>query len=51
MDRMNPLDAAFLQLEDEQPGTSLAISSIAVFEGPAPDAGGADRRAPAAGCR
>jgi len=38
MDRMGPLDAAFLQLEDAQPGTSLAISSIAVFEGPAPDA-------------
>jgi diacylglycerol O-acyltransferase len=36
MDRMTPLDAAFLQLEDEQPGTSLAISSIAVFEGPVP---------------
>ena len=36
MDRMSPLDAAFLQLEDAQPGTSLAISSIAVFEGPAP---------------
>jgi WS/DGAT/MGAT family acyltransferase len=36
MDRMSPLDAAFLQLEDAQPGASLAISSIAVFEGPAP---------------
>ncbi|GAB3326405.1 wax ester/triacylglycerol synthase family O-acyltransferase [Geodermatophilus aquaeductus] len=39
MDRMGPLDAAFLQIEDEQPGTSLAISSIAVFEGPVPSAG------------
>jgi diacylglycerol O-acyltransferase len=38
MDRMGPLDAAFLEIEDAQPGTSLAISSIAVFEGPAPDA-------------
>jgi len=36
MDRMSPLDAAFLQAEDEEPGVSLAISSIAVFEGPAP---------------
>ncbi|WP_409329603.1 wax ester/triacylglycerol synthase family O-acyltransferase [Trujillonella humicola] len=33
---MSPLDAAFLQLEDAQPGTSLAIGSVAVFEGPAP---------------
>ena len=38
MDRMGPLDAAFLEMEDAQSGTSLAISSIAVFEGPAPDA-------------
>ena len=36
MDRMNPLDAAFLEAEDEEPGVSLAIASIAVFEGPAP---------------
>jgi diacylglycerol O-acyltransferase len=33
---MGPLDAAFLQGEDEEPGASLAIASIAVFEGPAP---------------
>jgi diacylglycerol O-acyltransferase len=33
---MSPLDAAFLQLEDSEPGTSLAISSTAVFDGPAP---------------
>ncbi|MGZ6862798.1 MAG: WS/DGAT/MGAT family O-acyltransferase [Blastococcus sp.] len=39
MDRMNPLDAAFLQAEDEEPGVSLAIASIAVFEGPAPTTG------------
>ena len=38
MDRMGPLDAAFLEIEDAQPGTSLAISSVAVFEGPAPSA-------------
>jgi diacylglycerol O-acyltransferase len=33
---MTALDAAFLQAEDEEPGVSLAIASIAVFEGPAP---------------
>ncbi|MFK4084892.1 wax ester/triacylglycerol synthase family O-acyltransferase [Kribbella sp. NPDC020789] len=33
---MTPLDAAFLEAEDEEPGVSMAISSIAVFEGPAP---------------
>ncbi len=36
MDRMTPLDAAFLVAEDEEAGVSLAIASIAVFEGPAP---------------
>ena len=36
MDRMTPLSAAFLQAEDEDPGASLAIASIAVFEGPPP---------------
>jgi len=36
MDRMNPLDAAFLQAEDEEPGVSLAIASIVIFEGPPP---------------
>ena len=36
MERMKPLDAAFLQAEDEEPGVSLAIASIAVFEGPMP---------------
>jgi len=39
MERMKPLDAAFLQGEDEEPGVSLAIASIAVFEGPAPEPG------------
>ncbi len=38
VDRMSPLDAAFLQGEDEEPGVSLAIASIAVFEGPPPTA-------------
>jgi len=36
VDRMTPLDAAFLQTEDAEVGVSLAISSTAVFEGPAP---------------
>lgn len=34
MERMTALDAAFLLVEDEEPDVSLAISSIAVFEGP-----------------
>jgi diacylglycerol O-acyltransferase len=33
---MSPLDAAFLQAEDEEAAVSLAIASIAVFEGPPP---------------
>lgn len=36
MERMTPLDAAFLEAEDEEPEVSLAIASIAVFEGPPP---------------
>jgi diacylglycerol O-acyltransferase / wax synthase len=36
MDRMSPLDAAFLDAEDEDRHTSMAIASIAVFEGPPP---------------
>ncbi|MDX3189781.1 wax ester/triacylglycerol synthase family O-acyltransferase [Streptomyces sp. MN03-5084-2B] len=36
MDRLSPLDAAFLEIEDEDPGTSLAIASVAIAEGPAP---------------
>jgi WS/DGAT/MGAT family acyltransferase len=36
MDRLNPLDALFIDAEDEDPHTSMAIASIAVFEGPAP---------------
>ena len=36
MDRLNPLDALFVDAEDEDPHTSMAIASIAVFEGPAP---------------
>jgi diacylglycerol O-acyltransferase len=33
---MSPLDAAFLQAEEEEPAASLAIASIAVFDGPPP---------------
>jgi len=33
---MSPLDASFLELEDEDRHASLAIASIAVLEGPAP---------------
>ncbi|MCF6508569.1 wax ester/triacylglycerol synthase family O-acyltransferase [Blastococcus sp. MG754426] len=40
---MNPLDAAFLEAEDEEPEASLAIASIAVFEGPPPGAGEFER--------
>jgi WS/DGAT/MGAT family acyltransferase len=36
VDRMSPLDAAFLDIEDEDPHASLAIASVAVIEGPAP---------------
>lgn len=36
MDRLNPLDALFVDAEDEDPHASLAIASIGVFEGPVP---------------
>jgi diacylglycerol O-acyltransferase / wax synthase len=36
MDRLNPLDALFVDAEDQDPHTSMAIASIAIFEGPAP---------------
>ena len=36
MDRLKPLDAMFVDAEDEDENTSMAIASIAVFEGPAP---------------
>jgi diacylglycerol O-acyltransferase / wax synthase len=36
MDRLNPLDALFVDAEDQDQHTSMAIASIAVFEGPAP---------------
>ncbi|NKQ51841.1 wax ester/triacylglycerol synthase family O-acyltransferase [Amycolatopsis sp. K13G38] len=37
MERLTPLDAAFLEIEDEDPEAALAIASIAVAEGPAPE--------------
>ena len=36
MDRLEPLDALFVEAEDEDENTSMAIASIAVLEGPAP---------------
>ena len=36
MDRLNPLDAVFVDAEDGDRHVSMAIASIAVFEGPAP---------------
>lgn len=36
MDRLKPLDAMFVEAEDEDQNTSMAIASIAVFEGPVP---------------
>jgi WS/DGAT/MGAT family acyltransferase len=36
MDRLNPLDALFIDAEDEDRHTSMAIASLAVFEGPSP---------------
>lgn len=39
MERLSPLDAAFLDAEDADRHASLAIASVAVIEGPAPDQG------------
>ncbi|RZU53385.1 diacylglycerol O-acyltransferase [Krasilnikovia cinnamomea] len=36
MDYLSPLDASFLDAEDEDPHACLAIASIAVLDGPAP---------------
>jgi diacylglycerol O-acyltransferase / wax synthase len=36
MERLNPLDALFVDAEDRDAHTSMAIASIAVFEGPSP---------------
>jgi diacylglycerol O-acyltransferase len=39
MKQLNPLDAQFVDAEDQDGQTSFAIASIAVFEGPAPTYG------------
>ena len=36
MDRLSPLDAVFVDAEDEDRHTSMAIASVGVFEGPVP---------------
>jgi WS/DGAT/MGAT family acyltransferase len=36
VDYLSPLDASFLDIEDQDPHASLAISSVAVLDGPAP---------------
>jgi WS/DGAT/MGAT family acyltransferase len=36
MDRLNPMDAQFVDAEDQDRQASFAIASIAVFDGPAP---------------
>ncbi|HVV29371.1 MAG TPA: wax ester/triacylglycerol synthase family O-acyltransferase [Mycobacteriales bacterium] len=36
MDELRPLDAAFLEIEDAEPQSALAIASIAVVDGPPP---------------
>jgi WS/DGAT/MGAT family acyltransferase len=36
MERLNPMDAQFVDAEDQDSHASFAIASIAVFEGPAP---------------
>jgi WS/DGAT/MGAT family acyltransferase len=36
VDRLNPLDVQFVDAEDEDRHTSMAVASISVFEGPAP---------------
>jgi diacylglycerol O-acyltransferase / wax synthase len=37
MQRLNPIDAQFVDAEDQDSHASFAIASIAIFEGPAPD--------------
>lgn len=36
MERLSPMDAQFIEAEDEDTHASFAIASIAIFEGPAP---------------
>lgn len=39
MERLNPLSATFLEAEEVDHAASLAIGSLAIFEGPVPDFG------------
>ncbi len=39
MERMSPLDAAFVELEDEDPHSGLHVASVGIFEGPPPPHG------------
>lgn len=37
MDRLSPLDASFLHIEDGNPNSQLHVGSVGIFEGPPPD--------------
>ncbi|MBX3313598.1 MAG: wax ester/triacylglycerol synthase family O-acyltransferase [Actinobacteria bacterium] len=37
MDRLSPLDASFLHIEDGNPNCQMHVGSIGIFEGPVPD--------------
>jgi len=37
MDRLSPLDASFLHIEDGNPSSQMHIGSVCLFEGPPPD--------------
>ena len=37
MDRLSPLDASFLHIEDGNPNSQMHVGSVGIFEGPAPD--------------
>lgn len=39
MERLSPLDAGFLEVEDSNPHVSLAVGGVSILEGPAPDDG------------
>lgn len=36
MDRLSPLDASFLHIEDGNPNSQMHVGSVGIFEGPAP---------------
>lgn len=37
MDRLSPLDASFLHIEDGNPNSQMHVGSVGIFEGPPPD--------------